>query len=104
MPSNLALAPTLLKIDLAFADHGAMPSHEFYRSYLRVMTFIFRVVGWFMLVGGAVMAVLSFAATEDRAIAIGAAVATTLVGLALIKSKPLILENMLGFDMLGREK
>jgi hypothetical protein len=68
------------------------------------MTFIFRVVGWFMLVGGALMAVLSFAATEDRAIAIGAAVATTLVGLALIKSKPLILENMLGFDMLGREK
>src|SRR5688500_7215605 len=81
-----------------------MPSHEFYRSYLRVMTLIFRIVGWFMLLGGVVMAVLSLAATEDWAIAMGAALASALVGLALIKSKPLILENMLGFDMLGREK
>ena len=68
------------------------------------MTVVFRIVGWLFLVGGIVMAVLSVAGTEDRALGVGIAAGVSLIGLALIKSKALTLENTWGLDTLGGEK
>jgi len=81
-----------------------MNDHPFLRSWLRMANFIFRVLGWALIAFGIVLVVL-LALGPPRDIArILTTMGALLAGICLVISKPVQLEKMIGYGMLGPEK
>jgi hypothetical protein len=79
-------------------------NREFFRTYLKVITLLARVVGVLFLIASPVMALTAFMAVEHRVLYLLCALGTALAGLALVVSRPLTIETIAMADNLGKTK